>query len=232
MDQVIAIIILVAVSAVATLLKKLKQGEEPQNTPPLNRPRQSRPSPAPQRPTTSWEDELRRLLGDENAPPPPAPRPPPAPVITPAPPPTIAPTIPAPSPVVRAPSPIRSQTRPEPRRQPQPMAAPRPRAIITPTARPAPEPLPMQVEVVEAAMLTPAQPVYQQAAQLSQETSARMGRVVVGPIRSRIVEARAPSAEVAQVVGLFKNARSARQAVIASIILSPPPSLEPSSQYF
>jgi hypothetical protein len=230
MDSLITAIIVLVISGIATLVKKMSQARQDADAPPANNPRQGRPgsAPQPQRQTTSWEEELRRLLG-EDSPPSAAPPPmrPPPPIVAP-PPPRVMPV----PPPVRMPAPMqpRAEQYSQPQRPPlvMPAPAPRPRPVVVPI----PESAPVDAAVATPASLRDSERAYVQAAQLAQETSARIDRVSAGRVKQTTVERRPVSAEISEVVALFKSARTARQAVIASIILGPPPALEPTSAYF
>ena len=68
---------------------------------------------------------------------------------------------------------------------------------------------------------------YEEASQLSQRVSAHMhdvGHIAVG--LTSIESTKRVWPEVAQTVALFRNAKSVRQAVVASLILGPPKALE------
>ena len=67
---------------------------------------------------------------------------------------------------------------------------------------------------------------YERASQLDAKVSAHIDQVPGQRVLATVVTHRTVSPEITQVVSLFKNARSARQAVIASIILGPPRSLD------
>jgi hypothetical protein len=76
------------------------------------------------------------------------------------------------------------------------------------------------------APLTQSKEAYERASQLDKSVSAHIDRVPGQRVLATNVIRRAASPEIVQVVSMFKNARAARQAVIASIILGPPRSVE------
>ena len=67
---------------------------------------------------------------------------------------------------------------------------------------------------------------YERASQLDQTVATHIGQVSGQRVVATAVTSRTVAPEIAQVVSMFKNARAARQAVIASIILGPPRSLD------
>lgn len=67
---------------------------------------------------------------------------------------------------------------------------------------------------------------YERASQLDKKVAEHMDRVPGQHVLATSVVRRAIPPEITQVVSLFKNARTARQAVIASLILAPPRALE------
>ncbi len=78
----------------------------------------------------------------------------------------------------------------------------------------------------ELAPLNESRQAYQRASQLDKTMSQHIDRVSGQRVLATTVTRRAVSPDVAQVVGLFRSARSARQAVVAAIILGPPRSLD------
>jgi len=91
-----------------------------------------------------------------------------------------------------------------------------------------PPPLPPGVEITsqQLASLSESKQAYARASQLDQTAAARIERTPGQHVQLTTVIRRTTSPEVMQVVSLFKNARAARQAVIASVILGPPRALE------
>jgi hypothetical protein len=212
MDSLVTALVLLVVSALATWMKKKgatpgpddSSSDTPQMPPPVNQPRPTR-----------WEDELRRLLeGQPQAPPP---------------------------------------MRPPPMRPPPPLARPQPRqttsarptvirpVLVPPEIRPVlspPRPTPspaavgssIEVSATQLAPLTQSREAYERASQLDKSVAAHIDRVTGQRVLATNVIRRAASPEIVQAVSFFKTARNARQAVIASLILGPPRSLEEFSQ--
>jgi hypothetical protein len=196
------------ISLIIDLLTALLSGsknEKQDSSPPVNRPDPSRPRPQPQLRSTSWEDELRRLL-EGQAPPQAAPPPQRTP-------PTISPQ------TLRA---ITVRTLPAAVTNPAPVYPGRERPILSTP------PLPPGVEITsqQLAPMNESKQAYARASQLDQTAAARIERIPGQHVQLTAVVRRAASPEVVQVVSMFKNSRAARQAVIASVILGPPRSLE------
>ena len=114
---------------------------------------------------------------------------------------------------------------------------PAPPPLVRPTFAPSPRPLPVIVTPppVPVAFGTPARPLasfqesstaYERASTLDTTMSQYMQAVSDHPVQLTTVVRSQTSPELLQAVSLFKNARSARQAIIASIILGPPKALE------
>jgi hypothetical protein len=207
MDSLITAIVVLIVSAIGTWIKKRteKKQEEP-DAPPLQ-PGQPRPTPgAPQQRPVTWEDELRRLLGDEE------------PVITPPKPPV------APRPVAPKPAPPPIVARPIP-----PPATSAPRKPLTA----APPPIVPRVitPVAVAEPKTPVQPLLTRAmsklatAQQAEERVRELPSEHIVPLTS-VQKRTQPSRETTEAISLFKNARATREAMIVSIVLGPPKALE------
>jgi hypothetical protein len=223
LDSALILLILAIVSAVASWLKKRGQvgelldtlDEEPRPTqrplpprpPPVPGqappapPRQAAPPPAPPK-ALDWEEALRRLLQGEpvEAPPPrPAPAPPP-------PPPVIA-------------SPPARPVAPAAHAQPKPVLKPAP-AVVMEEEKPKPA----------LAHLTAAATAYERAAHIDQLVQQRLHRAerrTAQPTPAAPKQhSRGPSNEVAQTLTLLRQPRTARQAVIASVIFAPPKALE------
>jgi hypothetical protein len=216
MDSLITALVLLVVSAIATWMKKkAATGQDdstqdaPQAPPPMNRPRPASP--------TSWEEELRRLLEGQSTTAPPSARPPPMQ----APPPMVV--TPRPRPVSPTPPIV---VRPV-------LVSPERRAVIsTPRPAPAPMPVPSRIEI-SAAQLAPLRQsgeAYQRANQPDKQVAEQISPVPGRQVLATSISRRTVSPEITQVVSLFKSARSARQAVIASLILGPPRSIEEISQ--
>lgn len=216
-ESLITALIFLVVGAIVTWFQKKNQEKQERENPkpPMparpNTPRPTiSPRPAAPRPS-SWEDELRRLLGDETAAPPPPVRPTP--------------------PVVKAPTPVIIPTV-----RPTPIPAPRPIPVVpVPVAQPAPTLATLtgaaQVEqsVKDLGAMQESRRAYERASQLDVTMANRIATTPGKPVQTTSVVHRVVPPEVTQVVSLFKSARTARQAVIASIILGPPRALEGNS---
>jgi hypothetical protein len=179
------------------------------DSPPPNRPDPSRPRP--QFRSTSWEEELRRLL-EGQAPPPVAPPPPRPPVaMMPQTPRVITATLPPP--VVAVPGPAHSGWQ---------------RPIISPP------PLPHGVEVSNRglASLSESKQAYARASQIDQSAAMLIERTPGQVVQLTTVTKRSVSPEIIQMVSLFKNARAARQVVVASVIFGPPRAFEEQTSIF
>jgi hypothetical protein len=208
MDSLITTIVIIVIAAVATWFKKLgqpKEDEDSRTRRPLNPSSQPRPSstPRPQSGPVSWEEELRRLLEGETPAAPPPTRPPPV-VIT-----------QAPRPIPVAPPPL-----PRPTFAPQP---PRPVPVIISTP---PVPVAYQTPSRPLATFQESSQAYERASTLGSTVSQHIESVPGQAVQLTTVARNQVSPELQQAVSLFQNARSARQAIIASIILGPPKALE------
>jgi hypothetical protein len=73
---------------------------------------------------------------------------------------------------------------------------------------------------------------YDRASQLDKKMSEHIQLVPGQHVQTTSVTHRTASPEVTQVISLFKSGRTARQAVIASIILGPPKALDQSPAPF
>ncbi|MDB6065940.1 MAG: hypothetical protein JWR26_2148 [Pedosphaera sp.] len=211
MDSLLTIVIIIVVASIFAWFKKLGQTEREKDspmdrsaTPPANQSNQPRPVARPQAQPrpTSWEEELRRLLEGDA----PAPAPPPLPRQPPV-------VIARPVPTVPA-QPIR--------REP---------LVVT---RPVLVPPPVRVEVTPRGLapMDESRRAYDRGSQLDQKMSDYIQKVPGQHVQPTSVIHSKASLEVTQVVSLFKSARTARQALIASVILGPPKSLEQPSTLF
>ncbi len=221
-------VIIILISAVSSWLQRKREADKARdaarNPPPSGpRPAQYSPAAAP-RPakTTSWEEELRRLLEGETPSAPPArprPAPPPPPTVV-----TSSPRTPAlpPSPF----QPVVRTTRPVP-------APPPIRPVIVRVPEPSPTPLPVptvtSVGTRDLAAMSQSRQAYERASQLDQQVGAHIAKVSTQRVQLTSVVRTKASPEVVQAAGMFKNARTVRQAVIASLILGPPRALEQES---
>ena len=209
-DTLITLLVFVLISAAASFLKKKGKGgplleewtdepDAPPAPPSVRRGTSPQPAPPAQPKPTDWEQELRRLLGGEE--------------------PDYAPLPPV---VIHEP----------------PKSTPAPPVVAVP--RPRPERVPEKVtrwqtvvQSVEdmhganrASMAESAQ-AYQRASQLEASVAAHMERVTHMPVLKTVVRHRkARTVEMDQVVALFRNPGTARQAVIASVILGAPTGLD------
>jgi hypothetical protein len=215
MDSVVTFIVFVVAAVVIAYMKnkgmikgleeqRPDEPQKPASTPPPRRPMAS-PTQAPRPAATSWEAELRRLLEGE-APPPVKPRP----VVMTQPPPVTPPVV---RPVI---------VRPVPAVMPRPV----------PLQTPAPATSSVEISARQLAPMTESRLAYEKASQLDQTVSAHIDRVPGQRVLATSVTRRPVSPEVTQVAAMFKNARTARQAVIASVIFSPPKGLEPTAAIF
>jgi type IV secretory pathway VirB10-like protein len=173
--------------------------EERPTFPPASPPRSGVPPSA-----KSWEEEIRRLLGEE---PPPSPPPLPRPAPSSAPPVIVARPGPvaAPRPVVHKPKP------PAPARSPQPV-------IVEPEDRPA----------TLLAKFDQSRAAYKKASRLHESVAERLRRIdqqTEQHQKSAVPQRRPGSSEATAAVALVRSPRTVRQAVVASLILGPPKSL-------
>ena len=90
----------------------------------------------------------------------------------------------------------------------------------------APVPSQLEASASQLARLNESREAYQRASQLDKQVAQHMERVPGQRVGLTYVTRRAVSSEITQVVSLFSSARLARQAVIASIILGSPRSIE------
>ncbi|MBI3853770.1 MAG: hypothetical protein HY298_26305 [Verrucomicrobia bacterium] len=187
------------------------QEAQPPSEPPQRGQAPTRTQPAAPRQTksVSWEEELRRLLeGDAPA----APPPPPVFVFekkpAPAPPPRVRPVVEHPS-----------------------SAPARPLVTLTESSSASQrvEQLNKKVEthLGHVGSMAEATFAFQKASGLDVAVADRMSKVTGQHVaQAAVVKHKTDSPEVAQVVSLFRNPRTARQAMLASFILGPPKALE------
>jgi hypothetical protein len=179
----------------------------PEAATPSAREAQTAPPPVAPRPVrpVSWEDEFRRLF-DQDAPG--TPRQAPRPVA----PPPVRPAVVSAARPVGVPPPVRP-------------------AFVT-VSSPSPTPLPVptvtSLSSRDLAPLAESRSAYARASQLDTAMATHIRRVPGAHVQLTVVQRPDDSPEVTRAVGLFKNARAARQAVMASFILNPPKSLEES----
>jgi hypothetical protein len=231
-EGLLFILVLAAITGLSNWLQQRRKDKEagwPPERRPLAPPRpgspESRPgpppvtAPPPPRPAFNWEEELRRLLeGEPSAPPTVEAAPPPTPSPTPPPPvrPTPVPAAPAEAPPPRPARPLA-----------KPLAPPRspvrfPEEAEALDEAPAPS---FQLAAMEQSAAA-----HKRASRLDIQTTARLQAVAARtaePVPAQpAARLRGRSAEAAQVVGQLRHPRSARQVVLASVILGPPKALE------
>jgi len=192
------------VSAIANWLKGKRQTSDETDT----FPRESQPPspgrqpvPRPRSRALDWEEELRRILGEESP--------------SPAPPPPIIPS--------QAPAPVARRVVVEP--------APRTLATLeeSSTAYRRAEQLDEKMEerVRQRAAMSESTAAYQLAATLDTKTEVQLRQVTESPVRlTRVARRGAVSPEIVQTVALGRQPGTARQAILASVILGPPKALE------
>ena len=215
-DNFWILLALVIGSAIWEWLKKKGQTEQtrsghgepesPHSTSAPHRPATAPPAASPHPATSEWEKELRRLLGGEPpvAKPPPIARPPVRPVIL---------------------------------HEPGPSRSPRPVVAAAPVARTVPPRLAesriAEAErsvVVQLPALEESTTAYQRASHLHEGVAERLKRVeeITEHHLGKVPALLRPnlSAETAQTISLVRHPRTARQAMIASLIFGPPRALE------
>lgn len=219
MESLIVFILIAAGSAIVNWMKRRGEKEtdwtEVEAPPPPPRPvRQQGPpplarthSPPPQAEPkmVDWEAELRRMLGQPEE----QHQPVPPPVYEPAPP-------PIPPPVFKsAPPPQRRFEAPPP----PPVAAP----VYVETH------IDEEEGPAQAVTLNPANVVYDRASHLDETVRKHLEHITHSRIgMTSTVYGRHRSPEVAEVIRLFHSPRTARQIILASVILAPPKALQDS----
>ncbi|MBI2924316.1 MAG: hypothetical protein HYY24_01275 [Verrucomicrobia bacterium] len=223
--SIIALIVFVLFSALANWMKKRgsltdtletlgEEEEHPsQRPPPRAAPRPAPPplaanppsAPPPTPKALGWEEELRRLLQGESAP-----APPPPPVIQ---------VPPAPA------RPIPTTPPPKPVHAPRPFVTPKPSPVLMPAA--ASEEEGPRHSIAELRESTAA---YQRASHIDQlaghhlrHADQRTEQPAPAPPTAH---RSAPAAEITQTVALLRHPRTARQAIVASMVIGPPKGLE------
>lgn len=215
MDSIISLLIdLLSWLFNSATKKKENEPNSPSNAPPRvppsNRPGQSQPANAPpqtQRKAVSWEDELRRLLGEEA---------PLKPLIPPArTPPKAPPTI--------VPRPVAAPPVSQPASRPPPVIA---RASVLDVV-PLPVPAVERVSTTDLAKLDESRKAYERASQLDILAAERIRKTPGQPVGlTSVVTRKTQSDEATETLSFMKNKRGAREGIIASIILGPPRGLE------
>lgn len=212
-EGLLVLIGFMVVSALANWLKGKRQPEEDTETlpketerPPVVRraPARTVPAPSPQPKALDWEEELRRLLGEHTA--------------APAPPPPI---------IVRetAPSPARPPVWEEAPAPSQPLATFRESSAAHQHALQLDEKV--EERMRQRAAMSESAAAYQQAARLDTTVEEHMRQVTEQPVSStRVIRRGAGTPEIAQTVALLRHPRTARQAILAAVILGPPKALE------
>ena len=218
MEKLIVTLFLLVISAIGTWLQKRGAQKTDEGTP-------GTPSQQPPPKASSWEDELRRLLeGEAPVSPKQVRRPPVVVAQSPKAPPMAAPPV-----VIK----------------PVLVAKPRPAMITTPvesaveasarTLAPMAESkqayerasqLDKNYSTREMAPLRESRQAFDRASQLDKVAAAHIEKVPGQRVAATGVMRRSVSPEITQVMSLFKSARTARQAVIASIVLGPPRATE------
>jgi len=233
MDSLLPLLVFLLISGAAAWLKRRQHTDEPTSSPepPPASPRPvpgAPPSEAPRcAPTSSWEEELRRLLEGETPLPPPRPVPSPA---RPQPPPPIQPQ--------RLPPAPRSVPPPLPRPVViTPLPAPPPPLSAKPAARPprkvvAVSPLAESAEAPSARLATMAASTaaLRRASHLHDGVARHLEQADAQTehhlVKTPASWQRSASLDLARAVSLTRSPRSARQAVVAAVILGPPKALE------
>jgi hypothetical protein len=214
--SLITAIVIIVISALSSWAQQRKQkreeeaewggwGDSPAEHPSDQHP--SRHSETPPTPTTAprptasnWEEELRRMLGEAPAAPPPrAPQPPPIVVVQPK---------PQPPPV-----PVYTPARPEP----EPVYAEENyEELVTPAPR--------------LGQLSEASIAYERASQLHANVAEQLRQIKLQTQQHSVISARQPqrarSQDAGKVVQMLRNPHTVRQAIIASMVLNPPKALE------
>ncbi len=220
LESLIAFAVILLLSAVGNWIKSRNarspdDAEERERPAAPGRPRPGQPeTPAPRPPAGfDWERELRRMFGEEPEPQRPAP-PPPSTTVPPRMPPTAAPQPShphaSPTPVTTARSEPASPSKPSWRRHDATEDAPALDHADAPTAN--------------LATLSSSRVAYDRARALQAATQARLEAVkarVQGTAKPTEALTGSASADVAALVRSFRNPRTARQAMLAAVILGP-----------
>jgi len=216
-DSIWVILAIAIGSAIFNWLQKRSEAlkdQESQPPPDSSRPRSTptRPPPASrQAKPASWEEELRRLLEGES----PSAPPPPVIVFEERP----------PAPAIEPPAKARPVVE-------QPPSAPvRPLITLAESSaayqRAGELDRKVEAQLERVGSMAEAASALQKASGLDVAVAERMSKVTGQLVaQAASVQHKAVSADVAQVVPLFRNPRSARQAVLASLILGPPKALD------
>jgi hypothetical protein len=209
-DSLLGLIIFLAISVVASWLQKKQRRGEGEEAPPApsRQPREAGPpdlaQPAPHKPV-SWEEELKRLLEGQLGQPEPTPQPPP-PVILPMP--RRAPTTPPPLPASQAPPPRHLH-----------------RSVFEVAEEQNPTDVDVSPRFHALPTLTESALTHEQASQLGRTVEEHLRQVTERPVGATSVHRRAASPEAAAALALLRNPKSARSAILVSLILGPPRAL-------
>ena len=206
------LLLIVLGSAIVDWFKKRAASANPDSSPEKPAPRsqaKSVPPPStstPSPPVTNWEEELRKLLGVEQPPPKPTPAPPPPPLV----PRTIDVRPKPPPPLVVVPA--------VPDRRPAPLAKIDPQFL---EAR--------RVATVQLPDLRESSTTYLQASRMPDQVTDQLKKVDQQTeqhlVRAVPTLSRFNPIEVSSVVSLLRRPETARQGIIASVILAPPKGL-------
>ena len=231
LESLLVFVVIVLLSSLSNWLKerseKRKQAERqaPSNRDVLSPgpTTESAPGPFPPSPKESggqdWERELRRLFGEEEAPPAPRPLPPPLPAP--------APPVPA---KAAAPPPVTVRRFEVPSRPVEPEIQPiqlPPGTHFAPTAEALDQ---EEAPTFQLAGLEESANAYLRASQLQEHAAARMQQAVALTAHPAAAAAkrmtRERSAEVSRVLAQLRRPTTARETVLATMILGTPRSLE------
>ncbi len=216
LESLIAFVVIMLLSALGSWLKQRKgqspeAGEEERPVPPFGRPGTAGPDTGPPptrpRPFFDLEGELRRLLGEEPEAPPPAPAPPP-----------VLREVPA-APPPSAPRPVRTA---EPGEEFVPVPLPAgthfPKTAREMDAEPAP--------AFDLASMAESASAYRRGSTVDNTAGTKLQAARTFTEQHKPLGPRAPqrtvSPDTAAVLALLRQPRTARQAILASVILSPP----------
>ncbi|MBU6400920.1 MAG: hypothetical protein KGS61_11420 [Verrucomicrobia bacterium] len=219
----LVVVLFIVLSAVSNLLRRKSSRSEEDGAqtpaPPADHPALRPPPPLAPRPAArppkpvDWQEELRRLLAGQTEAPPPIRVPPPTPLAAP--------------PSIRPPQ-IRAGVAPPTsgvEAAAAGLATLRESQAAYQQARQMDEAVSERLE--QRGALSQAMSVYQQASLLDQQVAVRLHAVTSRPVRpTTVVRRTVHSVEISQTRALFRHPATARQAVIAAVILGPPPGLE------
>ena len=244
-EGIFVFLIIAAVSAVFNAIKKKKESGEDWSVPSPRVPQQQRPrtpsAPAPSgQKQVDWEEELKRLLQGAAPVPPPIPsRPVPPPVAQPKRQPTYVPAPqPKPEPTMAVPKVFREEKlykghcinchgHLEFRAKDMEEIIPCPHCNQLTVLRPFEQtPVETLAHRKEISTFGQGAKTWQQASGIDKRVATEMADKLSKPAGTTQVAAKQRSAEINNVVTLLKTPKTARQAVIASLILSPPKALE------